>query len=158
MPDSRVPLLFFVIAFPLVCAASGGAAKLREFTTDGCSRFPDRSLISNHDWCHCCVAHDLAYWRGGSAEERVAADESLRDCVERATANPALADVMYAGVRAGGGPYFYTSYRWGYGWPFGRHYRALSPAELAAADAAQAVFLKSNPGLVCSVEVRSVSR
>ena len=157
MPDSRV-LLLFVIAFPLVCAASEGAAIIREFSTDGCSRFPDRSMISNHDWCHCCVVHDLAYWRGGSAKERLVADESLRECVERSTANPALADVMYAGVRAGGGPYFFTSYRWGYGWPFGRLYRELSPEERAAADAAQAAFLKHNPDPVCSGEVRSVSR
>ena len=36
---------------------------------------------------------------------------------------------MYKAVRTGGEPYFPTWYRWGYGWPIGRGYRALSPAE-----------------------------
>lgn len=152
MSASRALLLFFAVSFPLLCAASGDKIEIRKFTTDGCSRFPDHSLISNHDWCHCCVAHDLAYWRGGTAEERLAADEALRDCVEATTHNRALADVMFAGVRAGGGPYFYTSYRWGYGWKYGRNYRPLSPAESAAVDTMQAGYLATNPGLSCSKE------
>jgi hypothetical protein len=36
---------------------------------------------------------------------------------------------MYQSVRTGGEPYFPTWYRWGYGWPLGRGYRALSPIE-----------------------------
>lgn len=145
-------LLLLAVSFSLPGAASGDKVEIREFATDGCSRFPDHSLISNHDWCHCCVAHDLAYWRGGTAEERLAADEALRGCVETTTRNRALADVMFAGVRAGGGPYFYTSYRWGYGWKYGRNYRPLSPAEHAVADAMQVGYLAKNPGLSCSPE------
>ena len=147
---TRTPLLFLAVVFPILCAASADKVEIREFTTDGCSRFPDHSLISNHDWCHCCVVHDLAYWRGGTAEERLAADEALRDCVETTTRNRVLADVMFAGVRAGGGPYFFTSYRWGYGWKYGRNYRPLSPAELAVVDAMQAEYLAKNPELSCS--------
>ena len=146
----RVSLWLFAALFPPAVAASDEKVEILEFTTDGCSRFPDHSLISNDDWCHCCVAHDLAYWRGGTAAERRAADEKLRDCVEKTTRNRALADVMFAGVRAGGGPYFLTSYRWGYGWKYGRNYRPLSPAERAVADVMQAGYLATNPGLSCS--------
>lgn len=152
----RVLLWLFAALFPTAVAVSDEKVEIREFTTDGCSRFPDHSLISSHDWCHCCVAHDLAYWRGGTAEERVGADEQLRDCVEKTTRNRALADVMFAGVRAGGGPYFYTSYRWGYGWKYGRNYRPLSPAERAVADLIQAAYLVKNPGLSCSADTRDV--
>jgi hypothetical protein len=31
-----------------------------------------------------------------------------------------------AGVRVGGSPYFPTFYRWGYGWPYLRGYKAIS--------------------------------
>ena len=146
-------LLLLALSFSHLGAASGDEVRISDFTTDGCSRFPDHSLISNDDWCDCCVAHDLAYWRGGTAGERLAADETLRTCVEKATRNRALADLMFAGVRAGGGPYFYTSYRWGYGWKYGRNYKPLSPAELAAVDALQAAYQARNPGLTCSVGV-----
>ena len=37
---------------------------------------------------------------------------------------------MLAGVRVGGSPYFPTSFRWGYGWPYPRWYRTLSESEL----------------------------
>lgn len=119
------------------------------FTTDGCSLFPDRSLISNADWCDCCVAHDLAYWRGGTADERASADRRLRDCVAESTGNPRLAELMYAGVRTGGGPYFLTPYRWGYGWPWGRGYTPLSAEESAAADAAAASYMATRPPAIC---------
>jgi len=102
------------------------------FSTDGCSLFPDHSLISKADWCQCCVAHDLAYWRGGTAERELKADRSsARACGESRA--QALADLMYAGVRTGGGPHFYTPYRWGYGWPFGRPI-GNSPEEEAKAS------------------------
>ena len=42
---------------------------------------------------------------------------------------------MWAGVRAGGGPYWPTSYRWAYGWPYTRGYRALTDEELREAEA-----------------------
>jgi hypothetical protein len=135
----------------LAIAASGCSAQgtLKPFTSDGCSLFPDRSLISSTDWCDCCVTHDLAYWRGGSAEERARADHALRACVHRVTGNDALADVMYAGVRAGGGPYFFTPYRWAYGWPFGRNYTPLTAEETAEADQLARQHGPSQAALAC---------
>jgi hypothetical protein len=37
---------------------------------------------------------------------------------------------MLAGVRVGGSPYFPTTYRWGYGWPYPRGYKPLSEEEI----------------------------
>ena len=124
-------------------------ASLQPFVSDGCSLFPDRALIGKDDWCGCCVAHDLAYWRGGTSDERLTADKALRACVLRTTANSALAELMYEGVRAGGGPYFYTPYRWGYGWQ-GRHaYAPLSPEEAAQAARLAQAYLSQHSAPVC---------
>ena len=81
--------------------------------------FPDRSYISNTDWCSCCLAHDLAYWRGGTEQDRLNADIALKNCVQQSTKNPVLANLMFEGVRLGGTFTFFTSYRWGYGWKWG---------------------------------------
>jgi hypothetical protein len=107
----------------------GGCSKkpeLSDFSSDGCSLFPDRSRISAKDWCECCFEHDLAYWQGGTEAQRLAADERLRHCVLHKTGDPILAEAMYNGVRLGGSPYFYNWYRWGYGWNDGRNYQALT--------------------------------
>jgi len=88
------------------------AADLADFKSDGCSMFPDGNYYS------CCYLHDVAYWSGGTAEARELADKSLRACVLGITHNEILAETMYKGVRAGGGPGLRTPYRWGYGWPF----------------------------------------
>lgn len=138
----------FLLSLHLL-AACASPAEMQPFSTDGCSLFPDRALVGKSDWCKCCLAHDLAYWRGGTAEERLDADRKLRACVSQASGDIALADLMYAGVRAGGGPYYLTPYRWGYGWHFGRSYRALSPEEEATASSLAREYLAKNPSLAC---------
>lgn len=80
------------------------------FTTDGCSAWPDDG------WVDCCVVHDVAYWCGGSAEDRARADELLESCV--ASVAPRMAPVMWLGVRMGGVPWMPTPWRWGYGWDY----------------------------------------
>jgi hypothetical protein len=110
-------------------AALAHADSLRDFSSDGCSLFPDGDFENRTLWCDCCLEHDIAYWRGGTARQRLEADASLRACVRNRTGNDALADMMFAGVRLGGGPVFPNGYRWGYGWSYGRGYRPLSPAE-----------------------------
>ena len=42
---------------------------------------------------------------------------------------PNVAKLMLAGVRVGGSPYYPTTYRWGYGWPYPRGYKSLSAVE-----------------------------
>jgi len=125
------------------------AAVLAPFTSDGCSLFPDRAPIGNADWCSCCVEHDLAYWRGGTADERERADARLRACVTDKTGDQALGETMYLGVRAGGGPYFLTWYRWGYGWPYGRGYQALNDEEKAQAERLEREYRASGAPAVC---------
>ena len=127
----RAGQLLVFAAFTVACTSDSG---LSPFTSDGCSLFPDSSLITRDDWCSCCFQHDLEYWRGGTYEERQAADARLRDCVREKTGNVALARLMYEGVRFGGSPYFYNWYRWGYGWSHDRKYRALTSEERQHAD------------------------
>lgn len=120
------------------------------FTSDGCSLFLNRSPIGGADWCHCCLAHDLAYWRGGTWEDRLQADRELLACVQGASGSRELAELMFAGVRVGGGPFLATPYRWSYGWPEGRGYQALSEKEQAAADRRERQYQLSNPSLACT--------
>ena len=137
-------LLFIALSTP--CVAQD---EMQPFTTDGCSHFPDRSQVDKSDWCGCCIQHDFAYWRGGNAEARLQADRELSACVLRASGNKALADLMFAGVRTGGGPYLYTSYRWGYGWAFGKAYADLTPEETAQADKLEQEYRDKQPTLMC---------
>jgi len=76
------------------------------------------------------VRHDLAYWKGGTYQERLAADQALEHCVAKA-GEPDIAKLMLQGVRAGGSPLLPTPFRWGYGWSFPRDYKALTDNELA---------------------------
>jgi len=124
-------------------------ASLRPFSSDGCSMFPDRALIGNSDWCDCCLAHDLAYWRGGTEEARLAADQKLQTCVQNATGNKVLADMMFTGVRTGGGPYYFTPYRWGYGWSYGRGYKALDEKEQAQVTQMEQAYQGSGKPAAC---------
>jgi len=117
-------ILICVLLIPGVSAAGG----LRPFTTDGCSLFPEGTLEHKDLWLTCCTNHDLAYWMGGTSEDREKADQELKECVEKA-GEPAVATLMLAGVRVGGTPYLPTMFRWGYGWPWPRGYRELSDGE-----------------------------
>ncbi len=118
--------LLTVILLAITTAGCQRKAELSDFRSDGCSLFPDRSLIHSKDWCPCCVEHDIAYWQGGTEAQRLEADQRLRECVLEKTGDEVLAETMFQGVRFGGSPYFYNWYRWGYGWSDGRTYQALS--------------------------------
>ncbi|MGJ8641070.1 MAG: hypothetical protein ACSHYA_16895 [Opitutaceae bacterium] len=122
---------------------------LKDFTSDGCSLFPDRSLIDAKDWCECCVEHDIAYWQGGTEAQRLAADQQLRACVLAKTDDSILADAMFNGVRVGGSPWFYNWYRWGYGWTDGRNYQPLTLEEQRMVSDKLVEYFKSNPVSPC---------
>lgn len=119
----RITLLIFILA-SLVSCTSPSNPQLNPFTTDGCSRFPDGTRDNKTLWLHCCTAHDIAYWQGGTREERRAADFALRECVI-AIGEKTIANLMLVGVWLGGSPYLPTSFRWGYGWPYTRGYEGL---------------------------------
>lgn len=132
-----------------VAVACTSDASLKPFRSDGCSLFPDSSAIGKVDWCSCCFDHDLIYWRGGTREEREEADARLQECVLAQTGNAALATLMYEGVRAGGSPYFYNWYRWGYGWSYDRKYQALTRQEQELAKTLMGDYFASAKGPVC---------
>lgn len=139
-----------IVVTVVLTTASCAKPELRPFTSDGCSLFPDSSLIGEDDWCSCCFEHDIAYWKGGTEAEREAADARLRDCVAEKTGKQSLANAMYEGVRFGGSPYFYNWYRWAYGWGYQRKYQALTSVEASEADRLLAEYFASNPTEVCN--------
>ena len=105
------------------------ADEIDDFTSDGCSSFPDGTVAQRELWRSCCVVHDLAYWQGGTAEQRMAADKALKVCVTE-VGEPTIAELMLAGVRVGGTPWIPSQFRWGYGWPYLRGYKQLSEDEV----------------------------
>jgi len=120
----------FVICLMTVTTSACSSSSIKPFASDGCSSFPDGTFKQSQLWLNCCTAHDYAYWRGGSYDERLQADKELRSCVA-AVGEPELAVLMLAGVRAGGTPFLPTNFRWGYGWPYPKFYGALTDDELS---------------------------
>ncbi|MBN4074176.1 hypothetical protein JYT61_01295, partial [bacterium AH-315-E10] len=88
---------FISLSLMLACSCRS-ANILSSFTTDGCSMFPDKSLISQTNWLDCCVQHDIAYWQGGTKEQRITADDTFKKCIIKKTDNNTLALIMRAGV------------------------------------------------------------
>ena len=119
---------FIVILSTIFFPCALFAEQLKPFTSDGCSIFPDGTLEQQSLWLDCCVRHDLAYWKGGTYAEKQQADQDLQMCVTQ-VGEPRIADIMLAGVKAGGSAYLPTPYRWGYGWPYLRGYKALTDTE-----------------------------
>jgi len=99
--------------------------KLNDFQTDGCSAYPDGFPHTNeYEWLHCCIAHDMAYWVGGTKLEKVVADQHLNQCVSEAT-NQTHGTIMELGVALGGTPFINTTWKWGYGWNKSLHFSEL---------------------------------
>ena len=119
-------MLFLMALLLLPSIAFGG--DLKPLTIDGCSVFPDGTLAHRSLWADCCIKHDIAYWQGGTCDDRLNADNALKQCVSK-VGNPKIAKIMLAGVRVGGSPYLPTKFRWGYGWPYLRGYMQLTEEE-----------------------------
>lgn len=122
--------IFLLLGFICLSACKNDEVKLADFKSDGCSLFVDGTFEDPELWKECCLKHDIAYWQGGTEEQREAADIAFRECVQKKTGNAELAELMYQAVRTGGEPYYPTWYRWGYGWPIGRGYKSLSKSEM----------------------------
>lgn len=117
-----------LIFFLLLVSVSVLADELKPFSSDGCSSFPNGTPAQKELWLSCCQQHDYEYWKGGTYAERLASDEALEKCVAQ-VGEPGIATLMLAGVRIGGMPYFPTTFRWGYGWPYPRLYSEFTEAE-----------------------------
>ncbi len=129
-------ILIALLLIPLSSTGNQGEYKTFEnellpFKTDGCSKFPDS--FGNVDWTICCKAHDLAYWMGGTKEERAASDRALNKCVQEKGLEP-LGNLMEAGVTVGGVPGLPSTWRWGYGWVVDRGYKSLEAAQWRQID------------------------
>jgi hypothetical protein len=94
------------------------ANEIKPFKTDGCSMWMDGPPLYPNLWRHCCVAHDLAYWQGGTKEQRSMADNAIQACVLEAAESKGMANYMHGMIRWGGSPYWMSLYRWGYGWNY----------------------------------------
>lgn len=99
---------------------SGGRGyTLKKFETDACSSWlkggGKKGKAKDHYFAHCCIVHDIAYWTGGSDDDRREADGNLWQCIARDTSE-AYAELMLAGVRLGGIQCTGARWRWGYGW------------------------------------------
>ena len=127
----RILLLSLLSAMTVACS-NHPLDELAAFTSDGCSSFPNGTLKQKELWLDCCEAHDKTYWLGGSYQQRIDADKELEACVEQ-VGEKAIAKLMLAGVRVGGSPYWPTSFRWGYGWDYGRGYQVATEEEIAYA-------------------------
>jgi len=119
---------------------------LKPFTSDGCSSFPDGTFEQRELWLTCCTAHDYAYWKGGSYDDRLRADKALQSCVAK-RGKPDVGLLMLVGVRVGGTPFLPTSYRWGYGWSFPKFYGAHTKEELEQIKAREAEAAAANSRL-----------
>ncbi len=111
------------------CASPRNAA-LRPFESDGCTAFPDGTSSHPNLWQPACLRHDVAYWKGGEAPDRLAADRALRQAIFD-SGHPWVSRLAYIGVRLGGVPWLPTPWRWGFGWPYGRGYAPLTESERA---------------------------
>jgi len=134
------------MAAALLLAGCGSVHALRDFRTDGCSFYPEGNVDDPELWRDCCVAHDMAYWQGGTADERRGADVQLSDCVLARTGSPGLAKRMYRGVRLSGAPLLPTTFRWAYGWGFGRGYAPLDATERQRAAELLAAYRRGAGG------------
>lgn len=130
----------------LFIAHTSQANELKPFTTDGCSLWIDGTVEQPNLWRHCCVAHDLDYWQGGTQAQRKQSDERIQACVKEAQGS-GMANYIYTNVRWGGSPYWMSNYRWGYGWDYldgiwPRGYKVPTPEEQAQIDRAMPAALQ----------------
>ncbi len=139
------PLQILLLAMA-VFMSSAYANQLKPFTSDGCSAFPDGTFEQNTLWLNCCVAHDLAYWQGGTYQQRKDADNELKACVA-GVGEKQIASLMLAGVRVGGSPFFPTTFRWGYGWPYPKLYGQLTSEEFKQVNAQLEQLKRKRPNL-----------
>lgn len=98
-------------------------------------------VLSKLSFTECCVEHDVAYWLGGTKEQKDKSDMQLKACMQNKL-NPkfnkeisvSVAQTYYLGVQAGGVNFMPNSFRWGYGWNYVRPYTELTSEELTQAE------------------------
>ncbi|MEJ2688828.1 MAG: dual specificity protein phosphatase family protein [Deltaproteobacteria bacterium] len=150
--DRKLSCLGVLLILVFLSGAATAAPRLSNFTSDGCMLFPDGPISERGRWCECCLNHDIAYWRGGTKNDRLKADEELKACVLERTKDKTLSETMYLGVRAGGHPAFPTWYRWAYGWSYGRGYAPLTDSERRQVKKRLDEYYQKHPAGFCGKE------
>jgi hypothetical protein len=145
-------LVTFIVCFILFSQAISQAAPedLSPFVFDGCTWSPDGSWDNPNLFCECCLVHDMAYWQGGSEAERDRVDWEFKQCITERSGSEAVGWTYYWGVRAGGDPnpyffFYYTRWRWGFGWPPGRLYTEMTEQERLRATELLNEYKSKNP-------------
>ncbi|MEY4615487.1 MAG: hypothetical protein RJB66_447 [Pseudomonadota bacterium] len=80
---------------------------IQNFTSDGCSVYKS---LSHANWEFCCVAHDFAYWKGGTQAEKRMADLKFHQCLKDRNATDVELETWFTAV------YEFGDDRWGSGW------------------------------------------
>jgi len=132
-------LQFLFTALLLACPVR--ADVLKDFSTDGCSSAPDGIwFVRPNAFFHCCLIHDIAYWKGGTRDEKSQADTEFRSCISKRS-HELVGSVYYSSVRSFGSAKTSFSFRWGYGWQRENHlgppsnpYRPLTDREKQMAE------------------------
>lgn len=113
MKRSKKHFLIFqsllLMAVPLCPSSSYSESPrvLQSFVSDGCS-VPNS--LNHANWESCCVAHDYAYWKGGTKEEKRQADVKFHRCLKERNATDIEMETWFTAV------YELGDSRWGSGW------------------------------------------
>lgn len=94
---------------------------------------PDGHFKNPVAYLPCCLEHDIAYWGGGTEEEKEDADWEFFVCL-LSEADIASAAVYHNAVKIGGDPRLRSDYRWGYGWKDRFDFQALTEEERALVE------------------------
>jgi len=89
----------------------------RPFIFDGCTLFPDK--IGTLSLKEICLAHDIAYWIGGTPDEKKAADQKFKDDLsDSGIVGKIISPIAYTGVVIFGDTWLTRQFNanWGFGW------------------------------------------
>jgi hypothetical protein len=112
----KLTILSLFIYCALFAATGFSQGIQRTFIFDGCTGYKEGTRSEPTKWSHCCFAHDLRYWAGGTQEQRVNADLKIKKCVKE-TGAELHATIMLLGIRAGGlSPIKIRGKQWGNAW------------------------------------------
>lgn len=128
---NKLILMMFIVAICTQLHANPALPATSPFVSDGCTLFAEGTSKDPNKWAHCCFAHDLYFWAGGTLPARKNTDLNLRVCVQN-VGEPAIAEIMYRAVRLGSySPIKFANKSWGNAWPQKPQYRKLTPEEIS---------------------------
>lgn len=124
------PMKYLIVLF---ISFNTNAFELKNFETDGCTKFIDGTIEQPKKWYHCCLMHDMKYWYGGDQKAMDQADTDLYNCAYEA-AGEFWANLLYVGVRTGHYSPIKLKYQWAWGWTHSRQkMQKLTPEEIVVA-------------------------